>query len=177
MIHPVCPAVAHAAVQFAPVPHPPSHLHPLPHRRLRSPPPPVRTVTGLGEEGASGVGGASEVGGALEASGIVPFASCTLDEEARRRNFEQGRIDYAGADRFDLLIQPHLDARMVPQDETETLSGVGSEDVMSDIAVASSEDFALVDQEQLLGSGADLYRAAVLVQDDVDSETFADVKY
>lgn len=112
---------------------------------------------------------------------VVPFAHITShaldEEERRRRNFEQGRIDYAGADRFDLLIQPHLDAGMVPQDELDTLSGAGSEDVMSDIAVASTEteDMVLLDPEQQLGSGVDLFRAAVLVPDDgVDDDNVAD---
>ena len=94
---------------------------------------------------------------------VVPFSHIAVlncDEEARRRNFEQGRIDYTGADRFDLLIQPQLDALIPVQDDVETLSGNGSEDVLSEIAVPSSEDPMLQD------GGDDPYRLAVLVTDE-----------
>ena len=102
----------------------------------------------------------------------MPFSHVpvvTFDEEARRRNFEEGRIDYTGADRFDLLIQPQLDAIITPsQEDSETLSGNGSEDFMSDIAGPSSEDPVL---EQMLQSSDDPYRtAAVLVPDDTDDD-------
>lgn len=156
MLHPICPSTAHAGVQFAPVPHLPPHLH-QPQHRLRSPPPPLRTVTRPGEEGGVAV---------------VPFghvAMCTPDEETRRRNFEEGRIDYTGTDRFDLLIQPCLDACIMVQDELEVMSGRDSVDFS---AVPSSEDPMLQD----VNVSGDLDQNVLIPErEDLDEESVGEV--